>query len=351
MRQTAIFASLIVMMATPAMSWAAEPSPATAGAEENSDQLIQEINQLSDSDRAALIDSFMIGSVRFVVFHELGHFLIDEYDIPVLGREEDAADRYAAYTLAATTPPAEMVASITLWLALGYLGEHERDKIAWWDEHSIEEQRAFQLACLIAGMLPDRFANLPTELGAPAERAQMCGREADNNARAWQVSLVQQEGVILDLQKATISYELAPPEFADDKTWLEGTHLLDGVGREIARYKLPQYRIELRDEERKKEYDRLTNPDAQPVNDARLNPEIKLVAQSCEKANAYYDNGLRVGIFSIFSKPAPREAPQIVVCYELIDQFRMIANAIFAPSASPATPGEETTPSQEPKPQ
>ena len=39
----------------------------------------------------------------FVVMHELGHFIVDALDAPILGREEDAADRFA--TLMMTPPP------------------------------------------------------------------------------------------------------------------------------------------------------------------------------------------------------------------------------------------------------
>jgi hypothetical protein len=34
-----------------------------------------------------------------VLLHELGHVIIDEMKLPVLGREEDAADTFAALTM------------------------------------------------------------------------------------------------------------------------------------------------------------------------------------------------------------------------------------------------------------
>jgi hypothetical protein len=41
---------------------------------------------------------FVIGNTMFVMAHEMGHALINEMNMPVLGREEDAADSFAVVT-------------------------------------------------------------------------------------------------------------------------------------------------------------------------------------------------------------------------------------------------------------
>ncbi|MBL0039478.1 MAG: hypothetical protein IPP28_00160 [Xanthomonadales bacterium] len=41
------------------------------------------------------LNQFVSGTLRFVLLHEIGHGFVDLYGIPVLGREEDAADRFA----------------------------------------------------------------------------------------------------------------------------------------------------------------------------------------------------------------------------------------------------------------
>src|SRR3954454_13912300 len=38
---------------------------------------------------------FVIGNTLFTLTHELGHAVISEFRLPVLGREEDAADAFA----------------------------------------------------------------------------------------------------------------------------------------------------------------------------------------------------------------------------------------------------------------
>jgi hypothetical protein len=48
-----------------------------------------------DSDRI----EFVIGNVVFVTLHEFSHLIIEDFDIPVLGNGEDAADTLAAISL------------------------------------------------------------------------------------------------------------------------------------------------------------------------------------------------------------------------------------------------------------
>jgi hypothetical protein len=48
-----------------------------------------------DSDRI----EFVIGNIVFVALHEFSHLIIEDFDIPVLGNGEDAADTLAAISL------------------------------------------------------------------------------------------------------------------------------------------------------------------------------------------------------------------------------------------------------------
>src|SRR4051794_17669552 len=90
---------------------------------------------------------FLTGSVKFSAYHEFGHFLVDEYDIQVLAREEDVADSYAIFALTPQTAKEQMEAPIRLWLILAFANASAKEPIKWWDEHSIDHARAFQLAC------------------------------------------------------------------------------------------------------------------------------------------------------------------------------------------------------------
>jgi hypothetical protein len=281
----------------------------------------------SPSVDAEKIKAFVRGGVTFALHHELGHLLIDEYSIPVTGREEDSADSYAAFALGPSAPPLELIAFIQWLLDMGSRGERERAKLKWWAEHSLEEQRAFQLVCLLAGMRPEHFSSLPGEFGAPEARVQQCQQEANRNMRSWQVLLLPAEGVIIDMQKATISYHPAPPELADDEAWLTDSYVLDWLARDIGRYKLPQHRIDARQREQQKQIE------GGRINQDALNPKIKLIARSCGESNAYYRPGRRGRAGGVFSFGEAASAPQIIVCYELVKQFRELANCLFDPDA------------------
>jgi hypothetical protein len=50
----------------------------------------------ADEKADAHQDLFVIANVQFTLCHELTHALISTSDVPVLGREEDAADQVAA---------------------------------------------------------------------------------------------------------------------------------------------------------------------------------------------------------------------------------------------------------------
>ena len=73
------------------------PSPFQARVEaverelENSPRL-KGLSQLQRLDRV----EFVIGNTLFALLHEMGHVIIDDMKLPILGREEDAADTYAA---------------------------------------------------------------------------------------------------------------------------------------------------------------------------------------------------------------------------------------------------------------
>src|SRR3982751_4078057 len=52
---------------------------------------------MSEKTKRQLVE-FVTGNTMFVMAHELGHGLINEMSMPVLGREEDAADSFAVVT-------------------------------------------------------------------------------------------------------------------------------------------------------------------------------------------------------------------------------------------------------------
>ncbi len=134
---------------------------------------------------------FTVNSL-FTLFHELGHASISEFDLPVLGREEDAADQLATLLLRSVeTHPDFTAGELTLLAAKGWLDDWKKfgasaSDRAYGDEHSLEIQRYDQMACLTYGSDPGAFPSLPAEIGLPEDRANSCVFEYAQVSESWE---------------------------------------------------------------------------------------------------------------------------------------------------------------------
>lgn len=124
----------------------------------------------------------------FTFFHEMGHALIDIYDLPVTGREEDAVDQLAVMILLQAGEEGENAA---IDGANSFVGEEEEemDDLSFWDEHSLDEQRFYNILCWVYGKDPEGYQYLVDDETLPADRAERCPAEYDRMSRAW-VSLL-----------------------------------------------------------------------------------------------------------------------------------------------------------------
>lgn len=119
-------------------------------------------------------------------FHELGHCLIDVWDLPATGREEDAVDQLAMFILLDGTPEGEgMVLSAAAFFAIVSDGRGN-DDLAFWDEHSLDQQRFYDMLCLTYGSNPAKNKHLLGKNGLPVERAERCPAEFKRVDHSWQ---------------------------------------------------------------------------------------------------------------------------------------------------------------------
>ncbi|MFL6199824.1 MAG: DUF4344 domain-containing metallopeptidase [Thermoanaerobaculia bacterium] len=130
------------------------------------------------------------GATLFTFFHELGHALIDLYDLPVTGREEDAVDQLATMILLEGGDEGETAALNGAW---SFLTEEEEDdseeEPAFWDEHSLDEQRFYNIVCWSYGKNPEAFQELVDDETLPEGRAARCPAEYDRMSRSWDALL------------------------------------------------------------------------------------------------------------------------------------------------------------------
>lgn len=128
----------------------------------------------------------MFDAIRFVFLHELGHALIDAYQLPVIGNEEDAADRCSSYIclteLGDEGVRAAMAAADSFALESKSNSPNSRSMA---DEHLLQEQRFYNTLCMIYGSDTNKYAYILQEGYLPKARAVRCPGEFDRTVQSW----------------------------------------------------------------------------------------------------------------------------------------------------------------------
>lgn len=247
--------------------------------------LAQELNE----EQMAEATGFAVNNSIFVLQHEIGHLLVAEFELPVLGKEEDAADSMASVTLLARgTPEADQALNDSAdgWL----LSENSKAGEAYedadfYDEHSLDIQRSYQIVCLMVGANAEAFGDVAEAYAMETERQESCGSDYEQAANSW--------GGLLDPHmgqgaKIAVSYEPAGEEFAEFEQLLKDAKLLETAASEIeATYALPR--------------------------------DLTFTAKECGEENAYYSY----------------EEGGITFCYEMTAFFfNLVAEDILNPEAT-----------------
>jgi hypothetical protein len=125
----------------------------------------------------------VLGPVLAVFLHETGHAVFNMLQIPVLGREEDAADQFAAYVMLRLSK--DEARRLILGSAYHHSLQMPGQKITipvqlLSNEHSTPAQRAFNILCIGYGADDKLFADVVEKNFLPKERAEVCAREYDD---------------------------------------------------------------------------------------------------------------------------------------------------------------------------
>lgn len=142
---------------------------------------------------------FTGSAMVFVFFHELGHALIDLLDLPTVGKEEDVVDEFATWVFlkgARESDPQDadqgiqaLLLAAESWRLLWKSTEAQLARgrnLPWWDEHSLDIQRYYNIVCLIYGSDPGRFWPLVVRAEMPIARARKCEHEWPQKNAAWE---------------------------------------------------------------------------------------------------------------------------------------------------------------------
>jgi hypothetical protein len=145
-------------------------------------------------------ERFVAGATVHTIHHEIAHMLIDRFQLPVVGREEDAADQYAWLRMLddwrRTGDDQPLRSAIRLWQLEHLAARKSGDLVPAWSEHSSDRQRLFMGICMVAGSEPEAFGDLADLYRMPADRIEACEDDALFIADAWDelLELADSEG-------------------------------------------------------------------------------------------------------------------------------------------------------------
>jgi hypothetical protein len=253
----------------------------------------QDLTGFTKAERNDVI-RFAANNSLFVLYHEMAHLLIDQLRLPVLGREEDAADNVATWTLLNRGTPQAAKAledAAQGWVLTGVAygsGKYEEDFAA---AHSLDKQRAYQIVCLMVGSDAKAFKPIATEYEIANDRQSSC---------LWDYDLVDRslETVLSDHRTASgtstvnVTYHDAGGRLGFAADAFRSSGVFDEVANEI-----------------RKSYN--------------LRRPVRFNAKRCGDANAYYDP----------------DTVEIIFCYELMKDF-MELYVDSLPAAEAPAPGK-----------
>lgn len=249
----------------------------------------QDMTGYTKQQRADIM-RFAANNSLFVLYHEMGHLLIDQLRLPVLGREEDAADNISTWTLlnkrtkAAETTLADAAEGWLLTGAAYRSGKYEEDFAA---AHSLDKQRAYQIVCLMVGSDDTAFKPIANQYAIGRDRQESCSWDYELVDRSLQ-GVLESHRTDSGSAKVNVTYHDAGGRLKFAADAFRSSGVFDEVAEEV------------------RENYNLRRP-------------VKFNARRCGEANAYYDP----------------ETIEIIFCYELMKDFMEL---YVADQPEPATP-------------
>ena len=139
-----------------------------------------------------------------IIFHEIGHLIIDEFNVPIFNNEEDVADRFMAWSLIqipeeyesyedyeyyAEEPHKVIKAISDYYYYLTLLGRDTSEiygiKESEYGLHSTDNKRFFNIACFMNGSNPEVFDTYITKRGLEYILEDQCDYNYSQMSDAW----------------------------------------------------------------------------------------------------------------------------------------------------------------------
>lgn len=131
------------------------------------------------------------GNLAGIVLHEIGHAIFDNLQVPLLGREEDAADEFSAYMAL------QFDSDVALTIINGrayhfHLGRENSARLGAYvsDEHAMNIQRLQNYICLAYGAKPDVFRSFIENGPLSKSRTENCSMEYQRVKLAFEKTIM-----------------------------------------------------------------------------------------------------------------------------------------------------------------
>ena len=121
--------------------------------------------------------------------HEFAHAVFDMLDLPVLGREEDAADQVAAYIylhLGKAEARRLIMGTANAWKLEAESAAGHQPLKPFAELHGTPAQRAYNVLCMAYGADPELFGDIVSKGYLPKKRADGCDNEYGQVADAFE---------------------------------------------------------------------------------------------------------------------------------------------------------------------
>jgi hypothetical protein len=158
-------------------AWYEDSEHAVTVCYEYIDEVVRNAPDMTTAAGVTPQDAVLGPSVE-VFLHEIGHALFNLLRVPILGREEDAADQIAAYMMLHLDKD---VARRTV-AGVAFMYGHEMQSQTpglkqFADAHGLSAQRFYNLLCMAYGAEPALFADVVEKGYLPESRAEGCADE------------------------------------------------------------------------------------------------------------------------------------------------------------------------------
>lgn len=205
----------VLALGAPALAQEADTATPYRTAFENARAYLQEDADGGQAEAADAVALYILGNIANTMFHEFGHALKSELEIPILGKEEDAVDTFANVIMVAKeTDPvldAMILAVADDYFAAGQFSEESGDEPTPWDEHSPDQARAYNVICILVGADPEGYKDAADNAGMPPERQESCSVDYEDAVNAWDKLLEPHYLAEGEAQKSKVEIVYADP--------------------------------------------------------------------------------------------------------------------------------------------